>query len=61
MRVRGIDFTMYKVSNLKKSIEFYKTKLGLKLFGKPGDSWAEFEAGKDQTGLFWEDQVVIPW
>lgn len=20
-----------------------------------------FEAGKDQTGLFWEDQVVIPW
>ena len=21
----------------------------------------EFEAGKDQTGLFWEDKTVIPW
>jgi hypothetical protein len=21
----------------------------------------KFEAGTDQTGLFWEDQVVIPW
>ena len=21
----------------------------------------KFEAGRDQTGLFWEDQVVIPW
>jgi hypothetical protein len=21
----------------------------------------EFKTGKDQTGLFWEDQEVIPW
>lgn len=38
---------MYAVKDLKKSIDFYKNKLGLKLYGKPGDSWAEFEAGKD--------------
>ena len=47
MKIRGIDFTMYKVTNLKKAIDFYKNKLGLKLYGKPGSSWAEFEAGKD--------------
>jgi len=47
MKIRGIDFTMYKVSNIKKSIKFYNKTLGLKIYGKPGESWAEFEAGKD--------------
>lgn len=47
MKIRGVDFTMYKVTDLKKSIAFYRDKLGLKLYGKPGKSWAEFEAGKD--------------
>ena len=47
MKVRGIDFTMYAVKDLKRSIKFYNKTLGLKIYGKPGKSWAEFEAGKD--------------
>ncbi len=45
MNVRGVDFVMYYVSDLKKGIKFYKEVLGLKPYGKPGESWAEFEAG----------------
>jgi predicted enzyme related to lactoylglutathione lyase len=45
MKIKGVDYVMYYVSDLKKSIDFYKNVLGLKPFEEPGDSWAEFEVG----------------
>ncbi len=45
MKIRGVDFIFYNVSNLKKSVEFYRDILGLKLNAKPSESWAEFETG----------------
>ena len=36
---------MYHVSDLNKSIDFYKNVLGLTPYGEPGESWAEFEVG----------------
>ena len=47
MKIRAVDFTMYRVRDLKKSIKFYRDVLGMKMYGKPGKSWAEFEAGRD--------------
>ncbi|HEX7724308.1 MAG TPA: VOC family protein [Candidatus Paceibacterota bacterium] len=54
MKITGIDFTMYKVSDLKRSIEFYKDTLGLELKSS-GDVWAELWAGNDALVLgAWE-------
>lgn len=45
MKIRGVDFVFYNVSNLKNSVEFYRDILGLKLNSEPSESWAEFETG----------------
>src|SRR5207248_2608362 len=45
MKIKAVDYVMYYVSDLKKGVDFYKNVLGLKLYGKPGESWAEFEVG----------------
>ena len=44
MKIKGIDYVMYKVSDLKKSIVFYEKTLGLKL-DSSGEGWAEFTVG----------------
>ena len=44
MKIKAVDFVTYIVSDLNKSIEWYKDILGLK-FDSSGDSWAEFDAG----------------
>ena len=45
MKIKGVDYVIYSVSDLKKSIVFYCDILGLKLIGEPGEQWAEFDAG----------------
>lgn len=45
MKTRGVDFVLYNVSDLKRSIAFYRDVLGLPMIGDPGDTWAEFDAG----------------
>ncbi len=50
MKISGIDFTAYSVSDLKKSIVFYKDVVGLELKNS-GDTWAELWAGNDAIVL----------
>ncbi len=59
MKIRGADFVMYHVSDLKKAMDFYKNILGLKPYGEPGDTWAEFEAGNVtfDIGTFDKDSI----
>jgi lactoylglutathione lyase len=45
MKIKAVDFIFYKVSNLQKSMAFYRDTLGLKPYGTPGEQWAEFEVG----------------
>lgn len=45
MKIRGVDFVLYNVSDYAKSVSFYKDVLGLKLIDEYGGFWAEFEAG----------------
>lgn len=45
MKIKGVDYVIYQVKDLKKSIEFYRDTLGLKPLGEPGESWAEFDCG----------------
>ena len=45
MKVKGVDFVFYNVSDIKKAVKFYKDILGLKPLGKIGETWAEFDTG----------------
>lgn len=51
MKVRGVDFVVYNVSDYKKAVEFYKDVLGLKLTEEYAGFWAEFEAGSVTVAL----------
>ena len=46
MKVRGVDFVLFLVHDLKRSMQFYQDFLGLELaFYKEEWQWAEFNAG----------------
>lgn len=46
MDIKGIDFVVYDVSDMARSIAFYREVLGLELAEEIGeDNWAEFEIG----------------
>lgn len=45
MKARGIDFVCYAVTDYKKSLEFYRDTLGLKLTEEFGGAFAEFDLG----------------
>lgn len=52
MKVRGVDFVYYTVTDFKKAVEFYRNTLGLKpgeLFGATG--FAEFDLGNVTLGI----------
>ncbi len=44
MKIKAIDYAIYKVSDVKKATEFYEKTLGLQL-DSSGDGWAEFNVG----------------
>lgn len=44
MNIRGIDYVFYNVTNLKKSLAFYRDVLGLKVTDEQ-KQWAEFDTG----------------
>jgi len=53
MKVRGTDFVLYEVSDIERSIEFYRDTLGLELELFIADvQWAEFKAEPTTLGLF---------
>ncbi len=53
MQARGTDFVMYEVSDLERSVAFYRDVLGLSLASfHPEFSWAEFAAAPTTLALF---------
>ena len=50
MKIKAVDYSMYRVSDLERSIAFYRDVLGLKPNGQ-GEGWAEFLAGDDAVVL----------
>ncbi len=44
MKIRGIDYVFYNITDLKKSLDFYRDILGLKVT-KENESWAELDLG----------------
>jgi catechol 2,3-dioxygenase-like lactoylglutathione lyase family enzyme len=44
MKIKAVDYASYAVSDLDKSIVFYRDVLGLKLASQ-GEGWAEFDIG----------------
>lgn len=48
--IQGVDNIFYFVSDMKRSIEFYRDVLGLRLL-KEGEQWSTFEVGGLVLGL----------
>ncbi len=44
MKVKGVDFVFYYITDLKRSLVFYRDILGLKVTQEK-ESWAELQAG----------------
>ena len=45
MKVRGVDFVFYNVTDMDKAVAFYRDILGLKVIGEIGKTWTEFDTG----------------
>lgn len=45
MKITGVDFVLYHVSDYKRAVEFYCDVLGLKLGEEYGGYWGEFAVG----------------
>ena len=45
MKIKGIDFVLYPVSDYKRSVAFYRDILGLILTHEYKDYWCEFDTG----------------
>ena len=45
MKIKGIDFVVYNVSNMQRAIAFYRDTLGLPLDYEYEGNWAEFSMG----------------
>jgi predicted enzyme related to lactoylglutathione lyase len=52
MRIRGVDFVMYQVSDLARAATFYRDVLGLpqEVYGEESQ-WAEFDCGNVTLSL----------
>ena len=52
MDIKGIDFVVYDVSDMARSMEFYRDKLGLELAEELGENnWAEFDIAGQTLAL----------
>jgi lactoylglutathione lyase len=51
MTLERIDHVYYWVSDMGRSVEFYRDVLGLRLVRQDGPSWAEFDAGAVRLAL----------
>lgn len=50
MKIRGVDYLFYNVTDLKRSVAFYSKVLGLKVTDEQ-KQWAEFDAGNLTIGI----------
>ena len=60
MDVRGADFVMYPVTNLDRSIAFYRDTLGMNLESKYEEMWVEFAASPTTLALYKPDSPDVP-
>lgn len=51
MQVRGVDFVLLSVSDVERSLEFYRDTLGLRLDSSSPPSWYEFDAGNVTSAI----------
>ena len=51
MQVRDVDFVMLSVSDMDRSLTFYRDTLGLKPAAQWPPSWCEFDAGKTTIAI----------
>jgi catechol 2,3-dioxygenase-like lactoylglutathione lyase family enzyme len=51
MNLDGLDHVWFWVSDMERSVTFYRDALGLALRVRHGDEWAELEAGSVHIGL----------
>jgi predicted enzyme related to lactoylglutathione lyase len=58
--VSGIAFAMYPVTDMPRSLAFYREVLGLKPSGLNWESWVEFEVGGATFGIGDFEQVGKP-
>jgi catechol 2,3-dioxygenase-like lactoylglutathione lyase family enzyme len=49
--IEGLDLVFYWVSDLGRSVSFYRDILGLSLVRQDAESWAEFDAGGRRFAL----------
>lgn len=45
MKIRGVDFVFYNITDMKRSVAFYRDILGLPVIGAVGEQWTEFDTG----------------
>lgn len=58
MEARGVDFVLFLVRNLERSMQFYQDFLGLELaFYKEEWQWAEFNAGNVTLTLCGDQEI----
>jgi catechol 2,3-dioxygenase-like lactoylglutathione lyase family enzyme len=55
MQTRGVDFVGYTVTDIDRSVAFYRDKLNLKP-GDHGDGWAEFDLNNVTLSIFVSSQ-----
>ena len=55
MNVRGADFIMYQVTDLERSVEFYRDTLGLEVTEQI-DGWVEFKVEPTTLALYQEEE-----
>jgi predicted enzyme related to lactoylglutathione lyase len=58
--VNRVAFTMYPVTDLQRSVAFYRDVLGLTQAGLNGERWVEFDIGGSTFGLGDFEQVGTP-
>lgn len=52
MEIRGSDFVMYHVSDLERSVTFYRDILGMTVEGQFGGDWVELTATPTTLALY---------
>ena len=59
MKIRGIDFVMYRVNDIERAVQFYRDTLGLTLEVQLSEyQWAEFDCGNVTLALFGGSDVT---
>lgn len=59
MRVLGVDYVYFPVSDLEKATAFYRDVLGLTPTFSVGGMWGELQAGDTTVALHVEDDAAI--